>query len=86
MKTKSSLVRSDRTVELYAVSCVHMSLSVVVNPRHAELNLSLRLCQSLKKGLFAVLLLICLDHRAERLKYFFDSLMEFRLSRVLFHD
>ena len=40
MKTKTSLVWSDRTVELYTVSCVNLNLSVIIYPRHSEFELS----------------------------------------------
>ena len=47
METKSSLVRSDRAVELYAVAAVDMHLSVVILPRNAELDHALGLGHTL---------------------------------------
>ena len=64
MKTKSALVRSDRAVELYAVSCVYLNLSVDHPPTvRGTITLSLRLYQSLQKSFFSVLFLICIDHQ-----------------------
>ena len=50
-----------------------MSLSLIIYPRHTELQLSLRLCDPLKERFLAVLLLVCLDDRAERFEYLFNS-------------
>ena len=86
MKAKSSLVRSDRAVELYAVPCIYMYLSVIIHPRNTELKLSLRLCQSFKKSFFTEFLFICLDNYTKRLKDFFYCLVEFRLCRVFLYD
>ena len=42
MKAKSSLIGSDRRTVLHTVSVVHMDLSVIIYPRYAELDDSLR--------------------------------------------
>ena len=83
METKTALVRSDRAVELYAVSAVDLNLSVVIGPRNTEFDLALRLGQTLKQGEFSVLILVLLDDRANGLQNFADRLMELRLSRIL---
>ena len=43
MQTQTALIRADRRVELYAVAAVHLNLAVIVNPRHTEHDLALRL-------------------------------------------
>ena len=43
MKTKASLVRSDRGVELDAETAVDLDVALVIDPRDAEDDLSLRL-------------------------------------------
>ena len=86
MKTKTSFVWSDRTVELYTVSCINLYLSVIIYPRNTEFDLSFRLYKSLKKSFFAEFFFICLDHNTKRFQYLFYCLMEFRLSRVFLYD
>ena len=49
MKTKASLVRADRAVELDAVAAVDLNISFVIDPRNAEHDDSLRLGDSLKE-------------------------------------
>ena len=86
MKAKASLVRTDRTVELYAVSCVYMSLSLIIY--HGTRN-------------FSCLSGSVIRSRSASLRYFssfasmtgrrdsrtlFNSLMEFRFCRILLYD
>ena len=47
METKTSLIRSDRTVELDAVAEVCLNLAVVIDPGHTEREDSVRLDKSL---------------------------------------
>ena len=82
MKAKTSFIWSDRTVELYTVTCVHMYLSVIINPRNTELDLAFRLYQPFKKRIFAELLFIRFDHNTQRFQNFFHCLMKLRFSRV----
>ena len=79
MKTKSPLVRSDGTVKLYTVTCIDMDLSIVIYPRYAELELSLRLYKSFQKSVFSELLLVRLHNGAKRFQNLLHSLMELRL-------
>ena len=83
MEAKSPLVRSDRTVELYSETVVHLNLSLIVHPRNAKHNYSLRRYKSFKQGIPAILLLIGFDNDTKRLQNFFGCLMKFRLRRIL---
>ena len=86
MKTKTSLVRSDSAIELYTVTYIYLNLSFIVYPRNTELNLTLRLNQTLQNCLFAVLLLMRFHYRTQRLQNLFDRLMELRFARVLCYN
>ena len=86
METKTALVRSDRTVELYTISFIYLNNTVVINPRNTEGDNSFRLNKALQKGNTAVFLLIFVDYYFKRIKNFLYSLMEFRLARVLCYD
>ena len=86
MKTKTSLVWSNCTVELYTVSCVNLYLTLVIYPRYTELKLSLRLYKSLKKSVFTEFFFICFNHNTKRLQHLFYCLVEFRLCRILLYN
>ena len=47
METKTALVRSNCTIELYTVALVYMNLACIINPRNAEHNNALRLNHTL---------------------------------------
>ena len=64
METKSALVRSDCTVELYTVTLVYLNLSIVIYPRYAERNNTFWLSETLQDTSFAVLLLICINNQS----------------------
>ncbi len=83
METKAALVRSDRAVELYTETIVDLNLTLVIDPRNAEEDGSLGGGQTLKQSFLAELLFVCFDDNAERLKDFFDCLVEFGLSGIL---
>ena len=83
MQTQTALIRSDRAVELYTETTVYLHIARVVYPRNTELNLTLRLNQTLQNCLFAVLLLMRFHYRTQRLQNLFDRLMELRFARVL---
>ena len=86
MQAQTALVRTDSAVELHAERVVHLHLPLVIHPRHAEEDLALRHGQALKQRFFAIFFLIALDCRAQRVKHFADSLMEFRLAGILAHN
>ena len=83
VETKAALVRSDRAVELYTETIVDLDLTLVIDPRNAEEDGSLRGGQTLKQSFLAELLFVCFDDNAERLKDFLDCLVELGLSGIL---
>ena len=48
MKTKSALIWSDSRVKLNTETTVYLCLAIIINPRHTENNLSLRLNDTLE--------------------------------------
>ena len=83
VEAKAALVRSDRAVELDTETVVDLNLTLVIDPRNAEEDGSLRGGQTLKQSLFAELLFVGFNDNTERLKDFLDGLMELGLSRIL---
>ena len=83
MQTKTALVGTDCAVELNSVTCVDVYLTVIVDPRNTELDLSFGIDKSFKESLSAELLLVLFDNRSERFKNLLDCLMEFILHRIL---
>ena len=47
MQTQTTFVRSNCVIKLYTVTCVYLYLTIVINPCHTELELSVRLCNTL---------------------------------------
>ena len=86
MKADASLVWSDGAVKLYAEAFIYLNLPLIVYPWHPEQDLSLRLDNPLKKRFFAILLLVCIHDRLQRLQYFLNRLMKFRLRRILLNN
>ena len=85
MQTETALIRSDGGVELYTETTVYLYLALIVQPRNAECNDTLRLNHSLQKGL-CLILRVTVDNRLERLEDFENCLMEFFLIRILLQD
>ena len=86
METKTSLVRSDCTVELYTVSFVDLYVPVVIDPRNTERDDSFWLYQTLQDGKAAVFLLVTVDNNLKGIQNFFYCLMKFRFTRILCND
>ena len=63
METKTSLVRSDCTVELYTIALVYLNLALIIYPRNTEGNDALRLNQTLQNAKLTILLLISVDNQ-----------------------
>ena len=63
MKTKSSFVRSDCTVELYTITFVYLYVTLIIYPRNLEGDNSLRLYKTLQDTSFAVFLLVCVNNQ-----------------------
>ena len=82
METETTLVRSDGTVELYAVTFVHLHIAVVIYPRYTEHDHALRLNQTLQQCFSAVLFFVCFNNRFQGLQDLSDSLMEFRFTWI----
>ena len=83
MKANAALERSDCGVELYAVTGVDTNLTLVINPRNTELELTLRLSDSLKDSLSLVLLFIGLDYGLQGLENLGNGLNELGLACIL---
>ena len=62
METQTALVGSYGVVELNAVASVYMRLTVVVNPRNLEENLSVGLCQSFEYSVALIFLLVLINN------------------------
>ena len=62
METKSALVRSDCTVELYTVTFVNLYNAFVIYPRNTERNDSFWLNKTLKNGKFTIFFFIFVDY------------------------
>ena len=61
METQSTLVGADGTVELYAVAQVHLNLTFVVDPGHAERDDTLRFYNTLHNLSFLKLRMLIVD-------------------------
>ena len=81
METESTLVRSDRSIELNAPAAIDLHLFVVVFPGHAERDNAVRLRNAFQNAGLPVLRMF-LDEREERAKDFSDRLMKLFFVRV----
>lgn len=86
MKSETALIRIDCTVERNAVSGIDVNLTVIIDPRHTELDLPFRIDQTFQQRIASELWLIGINNRTERIKNFLDCLMEFRLIGIFFYD
>jgi hypothetical protein len=89
VEAEASFIRSDRGVELYAVTAVDLDLAFVVQPRNTEHDRALRLNNTIED--FCCLVFRILFHeRDHRFGYFMYCLKEFRLMTVrsfhFFHE
>ena len=84
-KRRPALVGSEGAVELHAEAAVHVHLTAVVLPGHAEDDLPLRLAQPLDERLLPVVR-VPLQHQGEGLQHLGDRLVELRLARVAMED
>ena len=83
MKSQTALVRTDSRGELYTVTCVYVCVALVVEPRHAEDDLTLWIYESLENSVTAESLFVSINDRTDGLKYLVYCLVEFRLCWVL---
>ena len=79
LESQTALVRPDSIVELNAETAVDVIISVVIHPRNAEHNLSVRFDEAFEDDVFAHQLLVLLDSRSQRRENFFDGLHKLRL-------
>ena len=82
MESQTSLIRSDRTVELYTETVIYLNLPLIIYPRNTELDNSFRNGQSLQQSIFFICFFIRFDDNAERFQYLFYCLMKFRLCGI----
>ena len=81
VEPQAALVRTQRRVELDTEAAIHLHLAGVVDPRHPEDDLPLRLAQPLDDGRVDVVRMLG-DDRAEALEHLVDCLVELTLARV----
>ena len=85
MEADAALERADGVVELDAEAAVHLHISLVVHPGHAEDHGSFRFDNPfVNVGLYEFRVLF--DGRLQRFHDFFDRLMKFRLVRIGLFD
>ncbi len=85
VEAQATLVWPERRVELDAESAVHLHAAVVVDPRHAEDDLTLGLRQTLDDARLDVVG-ASLQQRAQAGEHLVDSLVELSLSGVAAQD
>jgi hypothetical protein len=78
MEAQTTLVRSEGTVHLDAITAIDLNLSFVVNPGDTELDHPLRLNQALEDFAIAIFL-VPLNGRFDGFEDFGDRLKELRL-------
>lgn len=61
METQTAFVRADSAVELYAITDVNLYFTVIVNPRNAECDDTLRLNKTLDKFCLFKLRMLVVD-------------------------
>jgi len=86
VEAQTALVRTDRTVELHAVTHIDLSLTLVVDPRNAEHDDPLGHGHALKQSLAAILLLVGVYHGAQGVQHLLNGLVELGLTGVLGND
>src|SRR5690606_12868551 len=81
VEAKAALVRTQRRIELHAEAAVDLHLALVVDPRHAEDDLALRLADALDQRVRQVAGMLG-DDLAEAFEHFAHRLVEFGFRRV----
>ena len=85
VEAQPALVGAEHRRELHAEAAVDLQPAGVVDPRHAEDDLALRLDEPLQDAVLDELR-VRLEHRCDRLEHLVDGLEEFRLVGVARHD
>jgi hypothetical protein len=81
VEADAALVGPERRVELHAEAAVDLHLAVVVDPRHAEDDLPLRLADALDERVFRIVRMFRHDP-PETFQHLPHRLVEFRLSGI----
>ena len=82
MEAQSTLVGPDRAVHLDAEAAVHLDISLIVRPGHAEHQYAFRLDDAVQNAVGLILGMLC-QHQPQRIEYLPHRLMEFGLGGVL---
>jgi hypothetical protein len=85
VEAEAALERPEGRVELDAEAAVDLDVVLVVDPRHAEDDLTLGLADALEHGCVDVLGVL-LEHRPERVEDLANRLVELDLTRVAGED
>ena len=76
MESDSTLVGSERGIELHAESSIDLNLTFVINPRHPENDLPFGLADSLYQSVIGVIRVLG-DDAPQAFQHFTHRLMEF---------
>ena len=85
MKAQSAFIGTDGAVELHPETAIHPDIPGIVHPRHPEHELPLRLDEALhdpRRNIFGMFF----QHIHQRIQYFLDRLVKFRLVRIAFDN
>ena len=75
MEPQATLVGAERGVELHAKATIDLHLALIVNPGHAENDLTFRLAQTLYQGMIGIIGLLG-DHAPETFQHLDDGLVK----------
>ena len=85
MEAQAALVRTNCAVHLDAKTAIHQDISLIIKPRHAEHDHTLRFHNPLQQTGRLVFRMLR-QHQPQRFEHFLHGLMEFRLRGILrFH-
>ena len=82
METQTAFIRTDRTIELYAVAKVRLYFALVIDPRHAEGEDTIGFDHALH-DLRLLELGVLIVHLFNRFQYFLYGLQILCLARML---
>ena len=83
MQPEAAFIRADGAGKLHAVTGIHVYLTGIVDPRHAEFDLPLRVYEPLQQRIAPERGFIFRNHRAQGIQYLPHRLMELRFVRIL---
>ena len=85
VKPQAAFVGTQRSIELHAITAVHMPLMVVILPGHAKFDHALGLNHALQQRSFFIFG-VHTDDRFQRGQYLFHRLQKFRFIRIARHN